>query len=585
MTAVPVTMCTAFQATIARSPEAVAVRTAGDGVTMTFREWGVRARELAAGFAALGVGRGSKVALMMTNRPEFYPVDTAVVHLGGVPFSMYNTSSPEQIHHLLSDSGATVVVCEAQFLPAIEKARAGTGVRFIVCIDGEGGMSLAELAAAADPDFDFESCWRAVEPDDVLTLIYTSGTTGAPKGVQITHANMVAMVDASIRLADATADERVLSFLPSAHIADRWSALYLCRALGNTVTTVAERAGFAPGLADCRPTLLGAVPQVWQKLRTGIEEKLGEATGVKAGLAKWAVGVGRRYSDARLDGDRIGPGLRASHAIADRLVLSKVRAALGLDSLKVAISGAAPVSTELLRWFNGFGIEVSDAWGMSEVSGMGSICPPGRFRLGTVGKPLDGLDVRIAEDGEVLVRGPLVMKGYLNRPEQTAEVIDADGWLHTGDIGDLDGDGYLRIVDRKKELIINAGGKNMSPATIENWVKAFSPLVAQAIAVGDNRKYNVALIALDPDAVGGFAEKHGLAADPTRLATHPEMEIMISAAVSAANAKLSRVEQIKKFRIVPEFWQPGSELLTPTMKPRRKPIHARYANLIEELYA
>ncbi|MFE3195109.1 AMP-dependent synthetase/ligase [Nocardia sp. NPDC059240] len=585
MTAVPATMCEAFQATIARNPEAIAVRTAGDGVTMTFGQWGARARELAGGFAALGVGRGSKVALMMTNRPEFYPVDTAVVHLGGVPFSMYNTSSPEQIHHLLSDSGATVVVCETQFLPVIEQGRQGTDVRFIVCLDGEGGMSLDELAAAADPGFDFESSWRAVRPEDVLTLIYTSGTTGAPKGVQLTHANLVAMVDASIRLADATEQERVLSFLPSAHIADRWSALYLCMALGNTITTVADRAGFAPGLADCRPTLLGAVPQVWQKLRTGIEEKLGEATGAKAALANWSVAVGRRYSDARLDGNHIGVALRTQHAIADRLVLSKIRRTLGLDNLKIAISGAAPVSPELLRWFNGFGIEVSDAWGMSEVSGMGSICPPGRLKMGTVGKPLDGLEVHIADDGEVLVRGPLVMKGYLNRPEQTAEVIDADGWLHTGDIGDLDFDGYLRIVDRKKELIINAGGKNMSPATIENWVKAFSPLVAQAIAVGDNRKYNVALIALDQDAVAGFAEKHGLATDPVTLAAHPEIEVMIGAAVTAANAKLSRVEQIKKFRIVPEFWQPGSDLLTPTMKPRRKPIHARYATLIEELYA
>ncbi|WP_040803984.1 AMP-dependent synthetase/ligase [Nocardia concava] len=585
MTALPETMCAAFQATVARNPGAIAVRTAGDGVTLTFGEWNARARALAGGFAALGIGRESKVALMMTNRPEFYPVDTAVVHLGGVPFSMYNTSSPEQINHLLSDSGATVVVCESQFLPAIEKGREGTAVRSIVCLDGGGDMDLDGLAALADPDFDFESAWRAVEPDDVLTLIYTSGTTGSPKGVQITHANMVAMVEASIHLADATPDERVLSFLPSAHIADRWSALYLGMGVGNTITTVADRTGFAPGLADCRPTLLGAVPQVWQKLRTGIEEKLGEATGAKAALAKWAVGVGRRYSDLRLDGDHIGAALRAQHAIADRLVLSKVRTALGLDDLKIAISGAAPVSPELLRWFNGFGIEVSDAWGMSEVSGMGSICPPGRIKLGTVGKPLEGLEVRIADDGEVLVRGPIVMKGYLNRPEQTAEVIDADGWLHTGDIGDLDFDGYLRIVDRKKELIINAGGKNMSPATIENWVKAFSPMVAQAIAVGDNRKYNVALIALDPDAVAGFAEKHGLAADPVVLAADPEMEILISAAVTAANAKLSRVEQIRKFRIVPEFWAPGSELLTPTMKPRRKPIHARYADLIEELYA
>ncbi|MRH89438.1 AMP-binding protein [Nocardia sp. SYP-A9097] len=586
MTAGSPTMCSAFQATVERDPGAVAVRTAGDTRTLTFAEWARQARELAAGFAALGVGRGSKVALMLANRPEFYPVDTAVVHLGAAPFSMYNTSSPEQIKHLLSDSGAEVVVCETQFLAAVEKGRKGTGVKHVVCIDGsgDGTLSPAEVIAAADPEFDFESSWRAVRPDDVLTLIYTSGTTGSPKGVQLTHANMLAMVRATIRLANGTRDERVLSFLPSAHVADRWSALYLCMVLGNRITTVADRAGFTAGLADCRPTLLGAVPQVWQKLRGGIEEKLAESTGAKAKLATWAVRVGRRYSDTRLDGGRVSAGLRAQYALADRLVLAKVRAALGLDSINIAISGAAPVSPELLRYFNGLGIEVSDAWGMSELSGMASICPPGQVRLGTVGKPVDGLEIRIADDGEVLVRGPLVMKGYLNKPEQTAEVIDSDGWLHTGDIGDLDGDGYLRIVDRKKELIINAGGKNMSPSNIENWVKAFEPLIGQAIAIGDNRKYNVALIVLDQDAATVFAEKLGVAADPAILASHPDVDRLVAAAVELANAKLSRVEHIRKFRIVGDFWQPGSELLTPTMKPRRKPINERYAAAIEELY-
>ncbi len=424
-----------------------------------------------------------------------------------------------------------------------------------------------------------------MQPDDVLTLIYTSGTTGAPKGVQITHANMVAMSEATVSLAGADHNERVLSFLPSAHIADRWSALYLSMYVGSTITTVADRTGFAPGLADCRPTLLGAVPQVWQKLRTGIEDKLAESTGAKAALAHWAVGVGRQVSYARLAGESVGPLLGIQHAIADALVLSKVRAALGLNDIKVAISGAAPVSPELLRYFNGLGIEVSDAWGMSELSGMATLCPPGRLLLGTVGKPVQGMRIRIAEDGEVLVAGPLIMKGYLNRPEQTAEILDSEGWLHTGDIGELDADGYLRIVDRKKELIINAGGKNMSPSNIENWIKAFAPLVGQAIAIGDNRKYNCALIALDPDAAAAFAEKHGIAADPAALAANPEVERVIAAAIEQANAKLSRIEQVKKFRIVSEFWQPGGELLTPTMKPRRKPINERYASVIEEMYS
>ncbi|MBJ8347526.1 long-chain fatty acid--CoA ligase [Antrihabitans sp. YC2-6] len=582
------TMCAAFQATVKRRPNQIAVRTAGDAVSITFAQWDAQVRTLAAGFAALGVNRGDKVALMMVNRPEFFVIDVALQHLGATPFSIYNTSAPEQMNYYFGDSGNTVVIAEAQFVEKILKGKEGTAVEHVVCIDGnpEGTVTLDSVAASGAADFDFDAAWRAVEPDDVLTLIYTSGTTGSPKGVQLTHKNMLAMVNGTELLMQATPDDRLISFLPAAHIADRWAGLYTQEVVGTQVTTVADRKDFLATVVEVRPTIFGAVPQVWQKVKAGIDVKLAEATGVKAKLAGWAVAVGREASDAKLDGKPVGFALNVQAGLADKLVLSKLRAALGLDVAKLALSGAAPISADVVRFFNGVGIPVSDAWGMSELSGLVTISPPGKIRVGTVGAPVPGVEIKIAEDdGEVLVRGPILMKGYLNKPEQTAEAIDSDGWLHTGDVGELDSEGFLKIVDRKKELIINAGGKNMSPSNIENWVKAFSPLIGQAVAIGDNRKYNVALIALDPDNAKVFAEKLGVSEDAAVLAAHPELLAIVDNAVEQANAKLSQVEQIKKYKIVPDFWEPGSDVLTPTMKLRRKPINERYSEQIEALYA
>ncbi|MFI6172686.1 AMP-dependent synthetase/ligase [Nocardia sp. NPDC051052] len=581
------TLCAAFQATIARDPNKVAVRTLGGRSTLTYREWGEQVRSLAAGFAALGVGHGDRVALLMTNRPEFYPIDVALQHLGATPFSVYNTSSPEQLNYLLTDSAATVVVCETQYAATVFASTDGARVEHVVCVDGtpDGTITLDEVKARGVQGFDFDAAWRAVQPEDTLTLIYTSGTTGSPKGVQLTHANMLAMVDGTEQLAGITPDERIVSFLPSAHVADRWSGLYILQVAGNQLTTVADRADFAATLADARPTVFGAVPQVWQKLKAGIEAKVAEATGVKAALAKWALTVGRTASDIRLDGKPVPALLALQERLADAMVLSKLRDAIGLSDVRLALSGAAPISADVLRFFNGVGIAASDAWGMSELSGMATMSPPGQVRLGTVGKIVPGNEIRIADDGEVLVRGPIVMTGYLNKPDQTAEAIDADGWVHSGDIGALDDDGFLRIVDRKKELIINAGGKNMSPSNIESWIKAFAPLIGQAVAIGDNRKYNVALIALDQDAAAVYADKAGVALDAAVLAKDPGVRQIVADAVAQANSKLSRVEQIKKFSIVPDFWQPGTEVLTPTMKLRRKPINDRYAADIEDLYS
>ena len=585
----PRTMCEAFQSTAAAHPDHVAVRASDGSLSFTWREYADRVRALAAGLAGLGVGRGDTVALMLTNRPEFHVVDSAALHLGATPFSVYNTLAPEQIAYLFSNAGNRVVVCERQFLDRVQLAAKDSTVEHIVCVDsGEPGtLALEEVVAAPDPAFDFEASWRAVEPEDVLTIIYTSGTTGPPKGVELTHANMLAELRATTAIMPSGPDDVVISYLPDAHVANRWGAHYSNLVTGMQVVTVADLKQLIAVLPQVRPTLFGAVPQVWYKLKAGLEAALAaEPSAAKKRLAGWAIGVGRDVVRRQSEGTPVPGMLRVKHRIADRLVLSKIRARLGLDRVRMAVSGASAIAPEVLEFVLGIGIPCCELWGMSELSCAATINPPDAIRIGTVGTAVQGLELSLAEDGELLVRGPLVMKGYRNDPEKTAEAIDPDGWLRTGDIATIDTEGYVRIVDRKKELIINAAGKNMSPTNIEGTVKAACPLAGSIVAIGDDRPYVVALLTLDPDVSAAFAKANGLsAATPAELAADATIRAAIDAGVKAANEKLSRVEQIKKFTILPTIWEPGGEEVTPTMKLKRRPISAKYAAEIEALYA
>ena len=550
------TLCHAFQVTAAERPDQVALRTPGDGRTFTYREYAERVRLIAAGLASLGVGRGDTVALMLVNRPEFNVVDTAALHLGAVPFSIYNTSAPEQIQYLLSNADARVVVTEPAFLPRVRAAirPGGVAVERIVLVEGaeEGTMPLTELEQRTQAGFDFEAAWRAVEPEDLLTLIYTSGTTGPPKGVQITHANMITEVRGTFARLPCRPGGRGMSFLPSAHIADRWSAHYLLsHCLGFTVTSVADMRTVVAHLPDARPTAWGAVPRIWEKIKAALEAQ----------------------------------GVADPSALSDEQ-RSAIRAKLGLDQVEWLVAGAAPTPVDVLEYFAALGLPICELWGMSELSCAVTINPPERIRIGTCGTAIEGAELRIADDGEVLVRGPLVMAGYRNDPEKTTEAIDPDGWLRTGDIGALDADGYLTIVDRKKELIINSAGKNMSPANIEARLKGASPLIGQCVCVGDRRPYNVALIVLDPDACGAHARARGLDdTSASALAANDEVQALVAQAIDEANSHLSRTEQIKRFTILPTDWLPDSDELTPTMKLKRKPIAHKYAREIEALYA
>jgi long-chain acyl-CoA synthetase len=541
-------LCEAFQATAAADPDAIALRTPGGEVEIRWSEYARRVERIAAGLAAFGTSRGDAVALMMANRPEFNLCDTAAVHLGAIPFSIYNTLPPEDVVHLLSNAGCRIVICEGQLAERLLQACAETGVEQVVCIDGEpaGTLPLAELEGRGSAGFDFEAAWRAVGPDDVLTLIYTSGTTGPPKGVEITHANMLAELRAFTQVLPVVPGDRCLSYLPSAHVADRMLTHYLSLAFGAEITCVAEAKRLPGALVDTRPTIWAAVPSVWEKLEAALEAAIAAEPGQSG---------------------------------------AELRAKLGLDQVRWSVSGAAPIDVEVLEVFAAIGLPICELWGMSELSAVATINRPAGIRFGTVGTPLPGLDVALDDDGELLCRGPIVMRGYRGEPEKTAAAIDGEGWLHSGDIAEIDPDGYVRIVDRKKELIINTAGKNMSPANIEAKLKAASPLIGQAVAIGDRRPYNVALIVLDPEACAAHASAEGLDdGSVAAMSRDPRVAAAVASAVERANQRLARVEQIKRHMILPDEWPLGGEQLTPTSKLRRKPIALRYRDVIDALY-
>jgi long-subunit acyl-CoA synthetase (AMP-forming) len=508
-------LCEAFQITAARRGDAVAVRTPDGSLELTYAQLRDEVERVARGLHRIGVRAGDAVGLMMVNRPEFHVVDLAAIHLGATPFSVYNTSSPEQIEYLFGDAGNAVAIVERAFA---ERIPAGPDVVLV--------EELGELEP--DPDLDFEAAWRAVGPDDILTLIYTSGTTGPPKGVETTHANMLAELRGLDEFLGSMAPGRAVSFLPSAHIADRWASQYtaLCT-YGHALTCCPDPREVMAVVRDVHPTIFGAVPRVWEKTKAALE--------------------------------------------AGRVPKEAVKAALGLEQCERFVIGAAPTPVEVLEFFAAAGIVIQEVWGMSELSCVATMVPLDDPRFGTVGVPIPGVEVKLANDGELLVRGGIAMRGYRNQPEKTAEALDGEGWLHTGDVATIDDDGFVTIVDRKKELIINAAGKNMSPANIEAALKSAGPLIGQACVIGDRRPYNVALLVLDPET--GLDSRN------------PEVLGRVQSEVDAANSRLSRVEQIKRFALLEDEWLPGGDELTPTMKLKRKPIAEKHAVTIEGLYA
>ncbi len=585
------TLCELFQATVQRTPDALALRTVGGGTELTWAQYAQRVESIAGGLAKLGVQRGDAVALMMTNRPEFNLVDTAAMHLGATPFSVYNTLPAEEVQFLFSNAGNKVVICEAQFADRIRASSDGTGVEHVICVDDEveGCISLADVESAPGDGFDFDAAWKGVQGEDVLTLIYTSGTTGPPKGVELTHDNMLAELRGMQEVLPLQPGDRTISFLPHAHIADRWASHYSAMVHGMTITACGDPTQLLPALHEVRPTVWGAVPRIWEKFKAALDAGIAAESDPQkqAGIQK-ALEVGHQVARLQEAGEEVPAELAAAHAQLDELVLSKFREKLGLDQARHIVVGAAPSPRDLLEFFAAIGVPILELWGMSELSCCATVNPIGGNRIGTVGKAIGGVQVRLGEDGELQVFGDIVMRGYRGQPDKTAETMSDDGWLLTGDIAEIDDDGYVKIVDRKKELIINAAGKNMSPANIEKHLKSAHALIGQAIAIGDGRPYNVALLVLDPDAVAAFAAKQGLSGDeatPAAIAAREDVRAAISTAVDQANEHLARVEQIKRFALLGDEWMPGGEELTPTMKLKRKPVASKYAEEIEGLYA
>src|SRR3954471_23432711 len=557
------TLCEAFQLTAAGNPERVALRTKGGESESAWGEDADSVRRLAAGFAALALGRGQTLGVMLSNRREFHFADTAAMHLGATPFSVYNTYSPEQIEYLVGDAECPILVTEQAFLDRIVAVQKSCKkLEHVVVVDGDapdGALTLEDVMERGDAGFDFDASWKSVKPEDILTLIYTSGTTGPPKGVQLTHDNLIQAVRSFDKIIAFPNDGRVVSYLPMAHIAERNCSHYLPLMLGFTPTCCPNPREVIAYLPEVRPTWFFAVPRIWEKLKAALEAGMAaEQDEERKKATQWAFDVGLRKVKLEQAGEEVPEELAAEYAKADEQVLSKIRSMLGLDELESLNVGAAPTPREVIEFFHALGLPLAELWGMSETTGAGACNPPDKVKIGTVGPAAPGIEIKLADDGEVLIRGPVVMPGYRGAPEQTAETIDSDRWLHTRDIGELDEDSYLKIVDRKKELSINAGGKNMSPANIEAKVKAAHPLIGQAIAIGDGRPYNVALITLDPDVAPAFAQQNGIENTSFEsLSKEPAVREEVQRGVDAANGSLARVEQIKKFTILPTDWEPG----------------------------
>ncbi|MFN2612004.1 MAG: long-chain fatty acid--CoA ligase [Solirubrobacterales bacterium] len=560
----------------------------GSWLTKTYAEVGEIVRDLALGLIDLGIQKGDKVSILADTRPEWTYFDFAALSAGATVVPIYQSNSPEECQYVLENSDAKVVIVEdAEQLEKILAVRARCpSLEQIVLMTGiaEGTTSMEQLAERGrkrDPA-EWEQRYNSVVPDDICTVIYTSGTTGPPKGCVISHGNYRSMLDMIHRVGVMEYDELTYLYLPLAHS----FALLIQFGSFDLGATLAywerDPVKIVPNLAEVKPTYFPSVPRIFEKIYTAATAGVEKEGGPKKAIFNWAVRIGKRFRERQRAGESIGPVLSREHALADKLVLSEIRDLFG-GRLKHAVSGAAPINPEILRFFDAAGVTVVEGWGMTETSTAATIATRDDFKVGTIGKPFPDCQVKIADDGEILVKGPNVFQGYYKNEKATRETL-VDGWLHTGDIGEMDSEGYLKITGRKKDIIITAGGKNITPANLEAEIKQ-SQWVSQCVVVGDRRPYLVALVTLDPEEVSKLAAEKGWPTDPAEIAQQPEVRGMIQAQIDDVNQRFARVEQIKKFAILPaDLSQEGGEL-TPTMKVKRNVVADKYAGEIEELYA
>ncbi|MEY4214386.1 MAG: AMP-dependent synthetase/ligase [Burkholderiaceae bacterium] len=566
----------------------------------SWRELGGHARRIAMALAADGLQPGEVAAILANTRREWSYADYGILLAGGVSSGIYPTDAASQVHYLCADSATRVLFVEddEQLDKVLEVRERLPLLSRIVVFEMEGlerlddpmVMSLEAFEARGEafdqsnPD-EFERRLAARSQHDLAILIYTSGTTGKPKGAMLSHRNLCSVMErfAPELAADETDDK--MAFLPLCHIAERMIGQFLSLETGARLNYVENPETIAENIREIAPSIILCVPRVWEKFYSAVSIRLREATPLQRWAYGVAISIGYRVADRRFSGQPVGAGLLAAFGLARFLVLNNIRKAIGVNRMRWAISGAAPISPELIRWYHALGVPLYEGWGMSETTAGGSLNLPGAIRLGTIGRPQPWAEMKVSAEGEILIRGDNVFMGYLNQPEKTAEVLDADGWLHTGDVGTVDEDGFFRITDRMKDIIITAGGKNITPSEIENELK-FSPYITDAVVIGDRRAFLTALVMIDHENVERFAQELNVPfTNFQSLCRTREVQELIQGEVDRVNTRFARVEQVKKFRLIEHKLTAEDEELTPTMKLKRKLVNEKYRDLIESMYS
>jgi len=594
------TLLTYFQKHVKEHPDQVAIRHKDYGIwhDVTWSQYGEKVRQVAMGLISLGLKKGECVSIISENRPEWVYADFGIMSAGGVTAGVYATNSPEQCGYVVQNSGSRFYFAEneEQFDKTLKFRKDTPCLEKVIVMEMEGLkrykdpmlMSFDDLLKLGK-EFDaknpglFEQRWKEVKPDDLAVLIYTSGTTGPPKGAMLTHSNLLYMSEAMVNVNPVKDGDETLSYLPLCHIFEQLFTVMINVRYRTICNFIESPDTVMDNMKEVSPTVTCGVPRIWEKYASGIMIRMSDATWLKRMIFKASMGIGMKYAGLKLNFKPIPLYLKTAYLAAYVAVFRKLKERLGFDRVRVAYSGAAPISPDVLKFFNAIGLPLVEGYGQTEGTGVTSVSQKGRLKIGKVGQPLPGCEVKIADDGEILVKGPGIFKGYFKNPEATAETL-RDGWLHSGDVGELDADGFLKITDRKKDLIITAGGKNIAPQNIENQLK-FSPYINDAVVVGDRKKYLVALIAIDEENVIKYAQDHKIQFGTYGSLTQaPEIKQLIQTEVDRVNKSLAQVEQVKKFAIIPKKLYEEDGEVTPTMKVKRKSINEAYKDIIEKMY-
>ena len=590
-----------FRHVVRERGSAVAMREKHLGIwrSVSWAEYGAKARQVGLGLVALGLRPRDVVSIIADNGPEWLYTDLATMSVGGIPNGIYTTDSPRQVEYIVNDSGTRFFFAgnEEQLDKILEvRARCPGLVKiFVYDMDGLHGFADAQvmpfealLELGARYDREHSGAWDPMvdiaRPEDVAILVYTSGTTGPPKGAMLSHCNILFQLGYSDFIVDLHPGDQQLSFLPLCHVAERTFTVFNPLRTGATVNFAESLDTVPSDIREVAPALFFAVPRIWEKFYSAIALRMREATWPARVAYGWAIGVGAKMAERRIAGRRPSLGLRLAFRVADFVALDNIKRSLGLHRARGAATGAAPIAPELIRWYMALGIDLREVYGQTENTGLATAMPTDRIKLGTVGIARPDTEVRISPEGEILLKGPHVFMGYYGKSDKTAETI-VDGWLHTGDVGTLDADGFLAITDRMKDIIITAGGKNITPSEIENQLK-FSPYIADAVVIGDRRKFLSCLVMIDHETVAQFAQERNVPfTNFTSLCRAKEVQDLIWGEIERVNTQLARVESVKTFRLIEQILTPEDDELTPTMKLKRALVNVKYKDVIESMYA